>query len=75
MFRKDLWVAALIGGGAAVLIFELCDLWLGPGFISRVVGVAIFTVVLVILVLVIGRRMAKKTAEKTAGKTAGSGSG
>lgn len=66
MFRKDLWIAALIGGGAAVLIFELCDLWLGRGFISRVVGVAIYTVVLAILVVIVSRRIAKRNAAKAA---------
>jgi len=60
MFRKELWIAGLIGGCCGLLIFELCDLWLGPGFIASVVGVAIFTVVLVILVLIVNRRLAKK---------------
>lgn len=67
MFRKDLWIAALIGGGAALLIFELCDLWLGRGFISRVVGVAIYTVVLVILVFIVSRRLAKRNKARSGG--------
>lgn len=67
MFKKDLWIAALIGGGAAVLVFELCDLWLGRGFISRVVGVAIYTVVLVILVLIVSRRLARKSKARSSG--------
>jgi len=71
MFRKELWIAALIGGCAGLLIFELCDLWLGPGFISSVVGVAIFTVVLVILAIIFGRRMAKKAAEKASASGSG----
>ncbi|MHC4973853.1 MAG: hypothetical protein ACYTG3_16130 [Planctomycetota bacterium] len=61
MFRKDLWIAALIGSAAAVVTFELCDYWLGRGFISRVVGVAILTVVLVMLVLIVSRRLAKRS--------------
>ena len=60
MFRKELWIASLIGGCCGLLIFELCDLWLERGFIASVVGVAIFTVVLVILVLIVNRRLAKK---------------
>lgn len=67
MFRKDLWIGALISGGAAVLIFELCDLWLGRGFISRVVGVAIYTVVLVIIALIVGRRLARKSKARSGG--------
>lgn len=60
MFRKELWIASLIAGCCGLLIFELCDLWLGPGFIASVVGVAIFTVVVVIVAVVVSRRMAKK---------------
>lgn len=60
MFRKELWIASLIGGCAGLLIFELCDLWLGRGFISSVAGVGIFTLVLAILVLIVHRRLAKK---------------
>jgi hypothetical protein len=69
MFRKELWVAGLIGGGAGLLIFEMCDLWLGPGFISSIVGVAIFAVVLVILVLIVNRRLAKRAAAKATGSS------
>jgi hypothetical protein len=61
MFRKELWIAGLIGGCSGLLIFELCDLYLGRGFIASVVGVAIFTLVLVILVVIVGRRLAKKS--------------
>lgn len=67
MFRKELWIASLIGGCCGLLIFELCDLWLGPGFIASVVGVAIFTVVIVIIAVIVSRRMAKKAAAKASG--------
>ncbi|MHC4162351.1 MAG: hypothetical protein ACYSUM_09500 [Planctomycetota bacterium] len=64
MFKKELWIAGLIGGGSGLLIFELCDLWLPQNpLISRIVGVGIFAVVLVILVVVASRRIARKNAE------------
>jgi hypothetical protein len=65
MFSKSVWIAGLIGGCCGLLIFELCDLWLGPGFIASIVGVVIFTVVLVILVLVVSRRLAKKSNSRS----------
>jgi hypothetical protein len=69
MFRKELWIGALIGGFAGLLIFELCDHWFEPGFISSVVGVAIFTVVLVIIAVIVGRRIAKKSRLDDADRT------
>lgn len=71
MFRKELWIAGLIGSCSGLLIFELCALWLEQAFIASVVGVAIFTVVLVVLVLIVSRRLAKRTAEKTASSGSG----
>ena len=61
MFRKELWIAGLIGSCCGVLTFELCALWIPQAFIASVVGVAIFTVVLVILIVIVSRRMAKKS--------------
>ncbi|MHC4547779.1 MAG: hypothetical protein ACYTEZ_03295 [Planctomycetota bacterium] len=61
MFRKSVWLASLIGGGAGLLIFELCDLALPDSpFLSRILGIAIFAVFLVILVTVTLRRVQKK---------------
>ena len=63
MFNKALWVNAMIGGVIGLLLFEVCDLVLPDSpFLSRIVGIALFTLVLVILVTRANRQHRKRNA-------------
>ena len=61
MFSKTLWLTAMIGGVIGLLIFEVCALALPDSpFLSRIIGIALFTLVLVILVARANRQQRKK---------------
>ena len=61
MFNKTLWLIALIGAVIGLVIFEVCaDALPGWPFLSRMLGIAVFTLVLVILIAAAIRQHRKK---------------
>ena len=63
MFNKALWINAMLGGVIGLLLFEVCDLVLPDSpFLSRLIGIALFTLVLVILVTRATRQQRRKKA-------------